>query len=282
MISPVTAIAQMIVCRRNRLPGVAHTYAQRPDAQKLPIANRNGGRHCCQPPLRRAKDMPVFATWSTSTFRPSLTRSRSWLTSSGVAFHRTAPSFEEPDRSTRLRGPKVRWSFDLSGPASGTEVPRSQNRPVFRGPSWVAPSRVPLRSPTIRRPPGAASRSRKTTLPAPLPGWPRQEPEGSSQCLPAEIGPLVTCRFLLPLPASGEAGTAVPITQAPCTPVPSRESEKCGVDPVDNGDIGHNQGNLSGFPESGACRLPFRSPPLTSEPCPNPLPSPTDPLTCAG
>ena len=23
----------------------------------------NGGRHCCQPPLRRAKDLPVFVTW---------------------------------------------------------------------------------------------------------------------------------------------------------------------------------------------------------------------------
>src|SRR5438105_4953235 len=60
-------------------------------------SQRNGGRHCCQPPLRRAKDLPVFATWSTLTFRPSLTRSRSWLTSSGVAFHQTAPSEEEPD-----------------------------------------------------------------------------------------------------------------------------------------------------------------------------------------
>jgi hypothetical protein len=44
--------------------------------------------------------------------------------------------------------------------------------------------------------------------------------------LPAEIGPLVTCRIHLPLPAPGEAGTAVPITQGPCTPRPSRESEK--------------------------------------------------------
>jgi len=27
--------------------------------------NRNGGRHCCQPPLRRAKDLPVFGLpWS--------------------------------------------------------------------------------------------------------------------------------------------------------------------------------------------------------------------------
>ena len=33
----------------------------------------NGGRHCCQPPLRRAKDMPVFVTWSkTRRPRPAL------------------------------------------------------------------------------------------------------------------------------------------------------------------------------------------------------------------
>src|SRR5439155_4368158 len=59
-------------------------------------AKRNGGRHCCQPPLRRAKDLPVFVTWSASARRLGLTRSRSWLTSSGVAFHPTAPSEEEP------------------------------------------------------------------------------------------------------------------------------------------------------------------------------------------
>ena len=143
--------------------GVEFRMALPPDerpgkARQAP--KRNGGRHRCQPPLRRAKDLPVFATWSIEPFGQS-TRSRSWLTSSGVAFHRTAPSCEEPDRSTRLRGPKVRWSFDLSGPASGTEVPRSQNRPVFCGPSWVDHSCVPLRSPKIRRSSGAASRLRK-------------------------------------------------------------------------------------------------------------------------
>jgi len=39
--------------------------------------------------------MPVFVTWS---IKPCglPTRSRSWLTSSGVASHRAAPSFEEP------------------------------------------------------------------------------------------------------------------------------------------------------------------------------------------
>ena len=117
--------------------------------------NRNGGRHCCQPPLRRAKDMPVFVTWLIEAFGLP-TRSRSWLTSSGVAFHRTAPSCEEPDRSTRLRGPKVRWSFDLSGPASGTEVPRSQNRPSvlrpFLGQPLLRPASLTIPHEEVREP----------------------------------------------------------------------------------------------------------------------------------
>jgi hypothetical protein len=36
----------------------------------------------------------------------------------------------------------------------------------------------------------------RTSLPAPLPDWPRKEPESSLHCLPAEIGPLVACRTL--------------------------------------------------------------------------------------
>jgi hypothetical protein len=143
--------------------------------------NRNGGRHCCQPPLRRAKDMPVFVTWSTSAFRPSLTRSRSWLTSSGVAFHRTAPSFEEPDRSTRLRGPKVRWSFDLSGPAFWD-----------RSPSKPKPSSVPrpflgrpLSRPALLTDDPKTTRSRVALEEDNSSGassrLARSEPEGSSQ-----------------------------------------------------------------------------------------------------
>jgi hypothetical protein len=196
---------------------------------------RNGGRHCCQPPLRRAKDLPVFdLPWSRSGKPVCDPASRSWLTSSGVASHRTAPSCEEPDRSTRLRGPKVRWSSDRSGPASGTEVPRSQNRPMFRGPSWVDPSRVPLRSPDPQsseenREPGSRVALGEDRL------FRRLFPAGPERTRklfpfpPAEIGPLVTCRALVPLPALGEAGTAVPITQAPCTPRPSRESEKSAL-----------------------------------------------------
>jgi hypothetical protein len=113
--------------------------------------------------------------------------SRSWLTSSGVAFHRTTPSCEEPDRSTRLRGPKVRWSFDLSGPASGTEVPRSQNRPVFRGPSWANHSCVPLRSPNLTRKSGSRVALEKI---------------GSSGAS-SRLAPKRT-RKLFPLPAGGD------------------------------------------------------------------------------
>jgi hypothetical protein len=54
----------------------------------------NGGRHRCQPPLRRAKDLPVFVTW---LIEPEglPTRSRSWLTSSGVASYRFRRSPED-------------------------------------------------------------------------------------------------------------------------------------------------------------------------------------------
>ncbi len=69
--------------------------------------NRNGGRHCCQPPSAPSLDLPVFA--SLTVRRPSATRS--WLTSSGVA-----SSF---------------WSY----PKAGSET--------FCGPSWVGTSASP-------------------------------------------------------------------------------------------------------------------------------------------
>ena len=155
---------------------------------------------------------------------------------------------------------------------SRTEVlePKSsgQNRPMFHGPSWSNRSCVPLCSLKFRGTTGAASHERQLPLPAPLPDWPRKEPESSLHCLPAEIGPLVTCRALVPLPALGEAGTAVPITQAPCTPAPSRGSEKYGKKPVDNGDIGNNNWNHFQAPR----RLPICSPCPTSTKCLNRLP----------
>ncbi len=179
---------------------------------------RNGGRHCCQPPLRRAKDLPVFVTWWIKPFGLP-TRSRSWLTSSGVAFHLAIPSFEEPDRSTRLRRPKARWSFD--DPAwlpqdirSGDRQPfRSQNRPMFRGPSWDNPYCVPLRSPNpTRRSRSRVARQKDYLFRRLFPADPSRTrkffplPAGGDRSFGRLPRPFCRCR------PSGEAGTSVPIT----------------------------------------------------------------------
>ena len=69
----------------------------------------------------------------------------------------------------------------------------SQNRPMFRGPSWDNLSRVPLRSPEFRRTPGAASHDRKIISSGASSRLARDEPESSSH----------SCRrrsVLLPLP----------------------------------------------------------------------------------
>jgi hypothetical protein len=185
--------------------------------------------------------------WSTSAFRPSLTRSRSWLTSSGDAFHRTAPSCEEPDRPTRLRRP--RRGGDHAGLST---VPARRLGPKSLEAKTVQCSAALLGSPPLasrfaHRPSEdhqEPRRARRRQLFRRLfPAGPDKN-RSSSHCLPAEIGPLVTCRILVPLPALGEAGTAVPITPEPCTSPPSRQSEKWADDPVDNGDIGHNCRNL--------------------------------------
>ena len=59
-------------------------------ASQRQAPNRNGARHCCQAPLRRAKDLPVFVTLISQPEGPKI-RPRSWRTSSGVAFHRGGP-----------------------------------------------------------------------------------------------------------------------------------------------------------------------------------------------
>src|SRR4051812_20085274 len=170
--------------------------------------NRNGGRHCCQPPLRRAKDLPVFVTWK---IKPCglPTRSRSWLTSSGVASDRTTPSLRRSPMAYLTAPPEGSLVFRPSGlslenPHSGTEVPEpassGQNRPMFRGPSWGNHSCVPLCSPKFRRTPGAASRERRSPLPAPLPGW----PETSPKALPIPAGgDRFFCPFLTLLAVTG-------------------------------------------------------------------------------
>ena len=151
---------------------------------------RNGGRHCCQPPLRRAKDLPVFVTWLIVPCGLP-TRSRSWLTSSGVASDRTAPPCEEPDRSTRLRGPKARWSFDPSSLPMKLQVlkPKGPSKTVqcsaaLLGMTTTA-SRFAHQIP--RGDPGAASHDRKIISSG-----------ASSRLTPART------RKLFPLPAGGD------------------------------------------------------------------------------
>ena len=84
----------------------------------------------------------------------------------------------------------------------------------------------------------------RSPLPAPLPGW----PETSPKALPIPAG---GDRFFCPFLAlvavaglSGETGTSAPITQSPCTSIPSRGSKIFGKKTVDNGDIGNNNWNL--------------------------------------
>jgi hypothetical protein len=135
-----------------------------------------------------------------------------------------------------------------------------QNHPMFRGPSWDSLCRVPLCSLKFRGIPRTASPDRKPISSGASPSWPRQEPESSSHCLPAEIGPLVPCRALLAVAGlPSEAGTAVPITRGPCTSHPSRGSEIFGNEPVDNGDFVHKarsprKAAMDARPPSRDCR----------------------------
>src|ERR671919_816877 len=103
-------------------------------------SNRNGGRHRCQPPLRRAKDLPVFTVQI-----PGDPFQKSWLTSSGVASHLTTPSEEETDH---LLDRASRRLARLSTIGAW----QSQSRPMFRGPSWVDHSCVSLCSSARRLP----------------------------------------------------------------------------------------------------------------------------------
>ena len=195
--------------------------------------------------------MPVFVTWLIQPFGQP-TRSRSWLTSSGVASHH----LPEPG------GLIQRCSAALLGL---TTLASRFAHHDSEEPLWTA-SR-------LRKTNSSGASYRPTPLPL---------PKELQHCLPAEIGPLVTCRARLPLPALGEAGTAVPITKSPCTCPPSRESEKWGEKPVDNGDIGNNRRNLLAAERSRLGRLPFRSPPPTAAKCLNRLRQLQSPPISAG
>ena len=212
--------------RKEALASIA-VRAEAARRAKWPAHNRNGGRHCCQPPLRRAKDLPVFV---------NLVRSRKRsVTPLSILAHQLRRRFP-PSRSL-LRGARLIYS---TARPEGSLVFRPF-RPGFwnRSPSKPKPPDVPrpflgnhssrpaLLIPhpkNFREPRRARGRS---TLPAPLPGWPRYEPESSSHCLPAEIGPLVTCRTLLAVAGlPGRPGPPSRSPDAPCTSLSESRKQK--------------------------------------------------------
>jgi hypothetical protein len=142
----------------------------------------------------------VFVTWSENPKapRPAL--------DPGSPAQASLPIGPLPRERSQTRLPDCA-ARGFAGPStdpaklSGTEIPSNENRPTFCGPSWETPYRVPLRSPKFRRTPGAASRVRKISLPAPRTDRPRFRSEELQHCLPAEIGPLVTCRTVFPFRA---------------------------------------------------------------------------------
>ena len=103
--------------------------------------NSNGGRHCCQPPLRRAKDMPVFATWSKTREGPDP------LSILAHQLRRRLPSNSSLARGARPIYQTARPEGSLVfRPFRPVRKPEAfvQNRPMFRGPSWETLYRVPL------------------------------------------------------------------------------------------------------------------------------------------
>jgi hypothetical protein len=222
--------------------------------------------------------MPVFVTWSQNPKAPDPL---------SILAHQLRRRF--PSNNSLVRGAGLLYS---SAPPEGsllvrsiqpgtrTEVP-GQNRPMFHGPSWGDRSCVPLCFQYLRR----ATRNRVALEAISSSGASsRLAPKRTRKLSPLPAGrdrtfghlPHPSCRFR----PSGEAGTAVPITQEPCTFRPSRGSKKFGNKPVDNGDIGNNRRNLSSRPICGGTRLPFRSPPPTSAKCLNRLHSLRNPRIC--
>lgn len=75
--------------------------------------NGNGGRHCCQPPLRRAKDLPVFVTWSSENPKAP-------MNPLSILAHQLRRRF--PSSCSLFRGA---WRFYLTAPPEGSLVFRS-------------------------------------------------------------------------------------------------------------------------------------------------------------
>ena len=173
--------------------------------------------------VRKSEDLP--------------TRSRSWLTSSGVASYRTTLSEEKP---IDLLDCAARGFAGLSLVRPGWNRSPAQNHPMFHGPSWETLYRVPLCSPDPTRRPGSrVARQEDFSSGASYRPTPKKTRKLFS--LPAGgdrfFNPFLTLLAVAGFPR--ETGASAPITLATCTLLPSRKSEKCGLKPVDNGDIGN-------------------------------------------
>ena len=214
--------------------------------RRFGFANRNGGRHCCQPPLRRAKDLPVFALGSNARRFPNplsiLAHQLRRRFLSGI------PLFREALLTYPATWPE--GSLVVRSAWPGKDRDPNQNRPMFHGPSWETPYRVPLRSPDPLSPRGGRQPGSRVARQEDFSSGAssRLAPERTRKSTPiacrrrsvllSRSRPFRSCRF------SGETGTSAPITPAPCTWPPSRKSEKYHSRPVDNGDIGNNRGTF--------------------------------------
>ncbi len=227
---PAVNLGQRSLNGEAPLPGCA--------AWTRPAPNRNGGRHCCQPPLRRAKDLPVFMV---------LIPKDRFLEIQAHQLRRRFPSDNSLRRGDRpftgLRHPR---GFACLPTSCLAEPKPLRCSAALLGSITLC---VPL-CPSTRRLPNRVALEEDQL-------FRRLFPTGSANlrrvphCLSAEIGPSVTLRFLLALASFPvEAGTSVPITLEQCTSPPSRGSEKCVLKPVDNGDIGNNRRNLPDSPQS--------------------------------
>lgn len=135
---------------------------------------RNGGRHRCQPPLRRAKDPSNFANGSQGNPCSELQ-----LTSSGVASHQSAPS--ERSRNGLYSSAPAEASLLFRATRPDPKVKADRCSAALLGMTLTA-SRFASGQPEDRLLPRRAFE--RSSLPAPLPGWPRKAPEGTFHCLP--------------------------------------------------------------------------------------------------
>lgn len=199
---------------------------KRPDAGRTP--NRNGARHCCQAPLRRAKDMPVFVTLIQRT-----RRSQKSVFDPGSPAQASPPiEFVRKDFIRPIR-PLLERSFRFGGLRL---PPEGFSPPMFRGPSWAGSLSRGLS-------PWGGNRPRKSEVQLfrrLLPTGPeirslRHRPEGQFSLKPHSIA----CRRRSVLPSSPHplAVAGLPMRRGlpsrsridTCTTIPSRAKRKMRV-----------------------------------------------------